>query len=177
MKLTNRNIHRDVAYFYVGLILAFAFSGIILNHRQSWYPQEYTYESKEVSLTIPETELTEADVQEMVESFGLEYESFRVRDNNLRIDFEGNTLIEADMETGEGVLESRRTVPLLGHTIILHKTTDTAWIWYSDIFGAAMILIAITGMLIPSGNNGFKKRGWKLMVVGLIFPLIFLFLL
>ncbi len=177
MKLTNRNIHRDVAYFYVGLILAFAFSGIILNHRQSWYPQEYTYESMEVNLDIPDTELTDDVVQQMVASFGHEYESFRVRENNLRIDFRGNTMIEANMETGQGVLESRRTVPFLGHTITLHKTTDSAWIWYSDIFGAAMILIAITGMLISTGKNGFKNRGWKLMVAGLIFPLIFLFLI
>ena len=177
MKLTNRVIHRDLAYFYVGLILAFAFSGIILNHRQSWYPQEYAYESREINLEIPEGELTETIVQNLVEPFGHEYESFRVRGNSLRIDFKGNTLIEADISTGNGVLESRRTVPLLGHTIILHKTTDSAWIWYSDIFGAAMIIIAITGMLIPSGNQGFKKRGWKLMVAGLIFPLIFLFLL
>lgn len=53
MNLTHRQIHRDVAYFYVGLILAFSFSGIILNHRQSWYPTEYAYESEEVTLKIP----------------------------------------------------------------------------------------------------------------------------
>ncbi|UCE93199.1 MAG: hypothetical protein JSV73_10360 [Flavobacteriaceae bacterium] len=40
-----------------------------------------------------------------------------------------------------------------------------------------MILIAVTGILIPSGKNGFKQRGWKLALAGLIFPLIFLFLL
>ncbi|MEJ2583652.1 MAG: hypothetical protein P8Z38_00970 [Robiginitalea sp.] len=43
--------------------------------------------------------------------------------------------------------------------------------------GAGMILNAITGMIIPMGRNGFSKRGWKLMVVGLIFPLLFLFVL
>mgnify|MGYP000906704477 FL=1 len=59
--------------------------------------------------------------------------------------------------------------------MFLHKTTNKAWIWYSDIFGAGIILIAITGMLIPIGKNGFKKRGWKLALAGLLFPLIFLF--
>ena len=44
----------------------------------------------------------------------------------------------------------------------LHKSTNSFWIWYSDIFGAAMLLIAITGILIPAGKNGFSKRGWKL---------------
>jgi hypothetical protein len=56
----------------------------------------------------------------------------------------------------------------------LHKTTNKFWIWYSDIFGAAMLLIAITGILIPTGKKGFNKRGWKLALAGLIFPLLFL---
>ena len=84
LKITNRKIrewHRDIAYFYVGLIIAFSFSGIILNHRQSWY---------------------------------------------------------------------------------------------SDIFGVAIIVIAVTGMLIPAGKFGFGQRGWKYMLVGLVFPLVFL---
>jgi hypothetical protein len=177
MKLSNRQIHRDVAYFYVGLILAFSFSGIILNHRQDWYPTEYAYESEEVRLTLPDSELTEEKVRELVASYPLEYQSHRLRGNNLRIDFSGNNIMEINTENGQGVLEARRTVPLLGHTIKLHKSTDTAWIWYSDIFGAAMILIAITGMMIPMGKNGFNKRGWKLMLAGLVFPLVFLFVL
>jgi hypothetical protein len=177
MKLTNRQLHRDVAYFYVGLILAFSFSGIILNHRQSWYPTEYAYESEEIQLQMPAGELTEETVKTLVAPFELEYQSHRLRGNSLRVDFAGNNILEVNTENGEGVLEARRTVPFLGHTIKLHKSTDTAWIWYSDIFGAGMILIAITGMLIPMGKNGFNKRGWKLMVAGLVFPLLFLFVL
>ncbi len=53
MKVTNRSLHRDLAYFYVGLIISFSLSGIILNHRKDWYPMNYTYESKEVTLELP----------------------------------------------------------------------------------------------------------------------------
>ena len=177
MKVTNRQLHRDVAYFYVGLILAFSFSGIILNHRQSWYPTEYAYESEEVKLNMPEGDLTEERVRELVAPFELEYQSHRVRGNSLRVDFAGNHILEVNTADGIGVLEARRTMPFLGHTIKLHKSTDTAWIWYSDIFGVGMILIAITGMMIPMGKNGFNRRGWKLMLAGLVFPLLFLFVL
>ena len=177
MKVTNRQLHRDVAYFYVGLILAFSFSGIILNHRQSWYPTEYAYESQEVQLKMPEGELTEDRIRELTSPFELEYQSHRVRGNSLRVDFAGNNILEVNTADGKGVLEARRTMPFLGHTIKLHKSTDTAWIWYSDIFGVGMILIAITGMLIPMGKNGFNRRGWKLMLAGLVFPLLFLFVL
>ena len=177
MKLTHREIHRDVAYFYVGLILAFSISGIILNHRQSWYPTEYAYESQEVQLQMPAGDLDETAIKELVAPFELNYESHRVRGNNLRVDFTGNHILEVSTEDGSGVLEARRTVPFLGHTIKLHKSTDVAWIWYSDIFGAGMILIAITGMMIPMGRKGFNQRGWKLMLAGLVFPLLFLFVI
>ena len=180
-KLTNRSIHRDFAYFYVGLLIAFSFSGIILNHRRDWYPMDYTYESKEVNLILPE------DVAMVDEKFlknatlewkvDQEFDSFRLRDNSLRVYFKNNVIADIDATTGTGILEFKKRTPFVGDTMFLHKTTNKFWIWYSDIFGAAMIVIAVTGMLIPVGKNGFKKRGWKLALAGLAFPLIFLFLL
>lgn len=59
----------------------------------------------------------------------------------------------------------------------LHVDTSKWWIYYSDIFGVAMLIIAFTGMCIQKGANSFWGRGWKLALVGIIFPLIFLFLL
>lgn len=176
MKLDNRSIHRDLAYFYVGLILAFSFSGIILNHRRVWYPMDYVYESKEVSLEKSRLSATmsEEEVKSLVSSLDLEYDSHRVRDNNLRVDFKDEGILNVNMESGDATLEYRRLTPLLGHTMYLHKTTNNFWIWYSDIFGLAMIVIAITGMFISKGKFSFSKRGWKLMAAGLVFPIIIL---
>ena len=171
--MTNRGLHRDIAYFYVGLIIAFSFSGIILNHRQDWYPMDYTYEHQDVKLILPENheEIDEALISSFSKDWGVEYDSHRVRDDALRVFYKGNAILDIDLATGKGSLEFKRKVPLLGHTMYLHKTTNKFWIWYSDIFGAAMLLIAITGMLIPIGKNGFKSRGWKLALAGMLFPL------
>ncbi len=178
MKLTNRAIHRDVAYFYFGLIIAFSFSGIVLNHRQDWYPMDYTYESEEIALEIPENieRLDDKDYLEKVSKDWTEneFDSYRIRDNQLRVYFKDNGVADIDMKTGTGTIEYKRKVPILGHSMYLHKTTNKFWIWYSDIFGAAMILIAMTGILIPMGKKGFKQRGWKLALLGMLFPLIFL---
>ncbi|MGI9531114.1 PepSY-associated TM helix domain-containing protein [Lutimonas sp.] len=181
MKFTNRSIHRDVAFFYVGLLIAFSFSGIILNHRQDWYPMDYTYESKEVELKLPadlnnldDKYLSEATTHWNVEE---KFDSHRLRGESLRVYFKDNIVADIDAKTGKGLLEYKRKTPFIGHTMYLHKTTNNFWIWYSDIFGAAMILIAVTGILIPAGKNGFKKRGWKLALAGLLFPLVFLFFL
>lgn len=174
MKLNNRELHRDLAYFYVGLILAFSFSGIILNHRQSWYPMEYAYEAKDITLSIGDVSADKQTLTDLLKAQGLTYESHRTRGSNLRVDLADGGIIEVSATTGEGTLEYRRKVPLIGHTMYLHKTTNKFWIWYSDIFGVAMIIICITGMLIPLGKTGFSQRGWKLMLAGLFFPLLFL---
>jgi hypothetical protein len=176
--MTNRGLHRDIAYFYVGLIIAFSFSGIILNHRNDWYPMDYAYESKEVQLTLTE-DIDEGAIIKFSEQWELasEYDGHRVRDNKLRVYYKGNIILDADIETGKGTIEYKRKVPFLGQTMYLHKSTNNAWIWYSDIFGVAMLIIAFTGMFIPIGEKGFKRRGWKLALIGMLFPLIFLFII
>ena len=178
MKITNRSIHRDFAYFYVGLIIAFSFSGIILNHRQDWYPMDYTFESQEVALNLPEDSkaITKEFIINNTKELDVEYNSHRIRNGELRVYYKDNAIMDVDLKTGKGELEFKRKVPLIGHTMYLHKSTNGFWIWYSDIFGAAMLVIAITGMLIPMGKFGFKHRGWKLALAGMVFPLIFLFL-
>ncbi len=177
-KFTNRNLHRDFAYFYVGLIIAFSFSGIILNHRQDWYPMDYTYESEEVSIALDAntTDISQEYIEAFSKEWDVEYDGHRVRDNTLRVYYKDNVILDVDTKTGHGILEYKRKVPFIGHTMFLHKSTNSFWIWYSDIFGAAMLLIAITGILIPNGKNGFKSRGWKFAVAGILFPLLFLIL-
>jgi hypothetical protein len=178
-KITNRGLHRDIAYFYVGLLIMFSFSGIILNHRQDWYPKEYTLEIKDVALTLPSDvkELTKDVVTNATKYLELTYESHRVRDGSLRVYFDGKAILDADVKTGKGILEFKRLVPFVGQSILLHQTTNSFWIWYSDIFGISILVLAFTGMFISAGKNTFKKRGWKLAVAGLLFPVIFLLLL
>jgi len=179
MKITSRNTNRDIAYFYVGLIIAFSFSGILLNHRRDWNPEKYTYESKNVNVNLPD-DIAQVD-KEFITSFSKEwnavYGGHRVRDDKLRVFYKDNAVLDVDVKTGKGVLEYKGTTPFVGQTINLHKNTNKAWIWYSDIFGVGMLIIAITGMFISAGKNSFWKRGWKLALVGILFPLIFLFLL
>ena len=176
-KFTNRNLHRDFAFFYVGLIIAFSFSGIILNNRQDWYPMDYTYESQEVDVDLAAdiNQISEEDIKDFSKDWDVEYEGHRVRENALRVYYDDNVILDLDAE-GKGMLEFQRKVPVIGHTMFLHKSTNSFWIWYSDVFGAAMLVIAITGILIPAGKNGFAQRGWKFALAGIIVPLAFLFL-
>ena len=180
MNLTARNTHRDIAYFYVGLIISFALSGIFLNHRQSWHPRRYAYEKREIAVPAPIQK--DSINEEWVKGFAKEQRiddhvrRFTAENNQLRISFEKND-VTVDLQTGKGRIETYTTTPLLGQMTQLHQDTSKWWIYYSDIFGVAMLTIASTGMFIEKGRLSFKSRGWKLALAGIIFPLIFLFLL
>ncbi len=180
MKLTARNTHRDIAYFYLGLIIAFSFSGIFLNHRQSWHPRRYTYNSQEISLKklVSKDSVNDQFITAFTEEFNIEdnVRRFTVDGNNLKISYANND-VQIDLSTGKGKIESYRTTPILGQMTKLHVDTSKWWIYYSDIFGVAMLVIAFTGMFIQKGEMSFWGRGWKLALAGMIFPLIFLFLL
>jgi hypothetical protein len=179
MKLTARNTHRDIAYFYVGLIISFALSGIFLNHRQDWHPRRYTYDKKEISIVpMVKDSVNDKFIDAFTKQQAIDDQlrRFNVNENRLRISYVSHD-VEIDLSTGKGSIETYKITPLLGQMTQLHQDTSKWWIYYSDIFGIAMLTIAFTGMFIERGKFSFRSRGWKLALVGLLFPLVFLFLL
>lgn len=177
---TIRNLHRDLGYFYIGLIISFAFSGVLMNHREHWHPEKYTVETKSISVNIPkDTEITEKYAEELAKQLGIDdkIRRHKVKDDELKISFEKND-VEIDLKTGKGEIVTFNKTPIISQTMKLHKNTSNWWIYYSDIFGISLIIIAVTGaIMIPAGKFTFKKRGWKLAVAGILFPLIILFAL
>lgn len=138
---------------------------------------DYTYDVKEVNLDWEGNEPSLQEIKTWAEEWDVRYDSHRIRNNSLRVYFKSYNVLDLNLENGKGKLELKNKVPLLGHTMYLHKSTNKNWIWYSDIFGIAMLTIALTGLFIPTGSNGFRRRGWKLALAGILFPLIFLLII
>lgn len=174
---TIRNLHRDLGYFYIGLIISFAFSGILMNHREQWHPEKYTVETKAIKINLPsEDKINETFVDSLGKTLGIDDKIRRhnVKKGTLKISFEKND-VEIDMKTGEGEITTFIKTPIISQAMKLHKNTSNWWIYYSDIFGLSLITIAITGaIMIQVGKNTFGKRGWKLALAGLIVPLLIL---
>ena len=181
MQLKARNLHRDFGYFYVGLIIAFSISGIYQNHRQDWHPARYTTATTQIQV---QENLNECDVNEaFIENFSKQYnikDKFRrqtIKKGELKLSYEKHD-VEVDLKSGKGEIITYSKTPFLSQFSKLHKDTSVWWIYYSDIFGIGMLLIAVTGMImIPKGRFSFKDRGWKIALAGLVFPLIFLFVI
>jgi len=179
-QLQIRNLHRDLGYFYIGLIISFAFSGLLMNHREHWHPEKYTVETKSIEVTLPpENELTDKFAEGLGKTLGIDDKMRRqnVKKGTFKISFEKHD-VEIDLKTGKGEIVSFNKTPLISQAMKLHKNNSNWWIYYSDVFAISLITIAITGaIMIPAGKFTFKQRGWKLALAGLIVPLLVLFLL
>ncbi|MCV9928357.1 PepSY-associated TM helix domain-containing protein [Flavobacterium sp. LS1R49] len=176
-----RNLHRDLGYFYVGLIISFSFSGILMNHRENWHPDKYTTETKAIEVSLPaEEKLNEKFAEELGNKLNIDDKIRRqgAKKGTYKISFENHD-VEIDMKTGKGEIVTFIKTPFISQTMKLHKSTSNWWIYYSDIFALSLIVIAVTGIIMikSASKFSFKNRGWKLAVAGILFPLIFLFLL
>ncbi|MGL2966224.1 PepSY-associated TM helix domain-containing protein [Flavobacterium sp. XGLA_31] len=177
---TIRNLHRDLGYFYIGLIISFAASGIMMNHRESWHPEKYTVETKTIQVNLPaEDKINEKFADSLGKALGIDDKMRRnkVDEGKFKMSFEKHD-VEIDMKSGKGEIVSYIKTPVISQMMKLHKSSSSWWIYYGDIFGLSLIIIAITGaFMIPVGKFNFKRRGWKLALAGIVFPLLFLFLL
>ena len=179
-KKTFRNLHRDLGYFYIGLIISFAASGLMMNHRDSWHPDKYTTETNLVVVQLPEEDqINEKFAEDLGKKLGIDdkFRKHSVKKGIFKISYEKHD-VEIDMKTGKGEIVTFIKTPIISQTMKLHKSTSNFWIYYSDIFAISLIVIALTGtIMVKAGKFSFKERGWKLALAGIIFPLIFLFLL
>jgi hypothetical protein len=180
MKFDKRVIHRDLGYFYVGLIISFAISGMMMNHRNQWHPEKYVIEKSSFQISpLEESQINDSVVQEIVKANGIN-DKFRrqsVKKGELRISLE-RTDIDIDLKTGAAEVTSFINTPVISQLMRLHKNTSNWWIYYGDIFALSLITIALTGTtLLAKSKNSFRRRGWKLALAGVIFPLLVLLLL
>ncbi|MEZ4853664.1 PepSY-associated TM helix domain-containing protein [Flavobacterium sp.] len=172
-----RNLHRDLGYFYLGLIITFAFSGILMNHREHWHPEKFTIEAKEITVNLPKpNEITDEFAENLAKELQIKDNVKRhmIRKGKFKMMFE-NTEVEVDVKTGKGEIITFVKTPVISQAMKLHKNTSNWWIYFSDIFGISLIIIAITGaMMVKHGKHTFKRYGWKLTLIGMLFPIIFL---
>jgi hypothetical protein len=176
-----RNIHRDLGYFYVGLIIAFAISGIAQNHRKQWKPDKYLYEHRQAatSFRLPKESVTKEGVDAFTKAQGLaDFRQFDLRkDSTLVISYK-DADATVKLATGQADINVWHKKPVLGQLVFLHKFNGKEWwTWYSDIFAIGLIIIAMSGMFLMRGKNSFRKRGWVLAILGMAVPLITMILL
>ncbi len=172
-----RALHRDIGYFFIGLIITFCLSGILLNHRTQWKPIRYKYDFKVVQTTfhLPKESVTLDSVKSFNEKNKItDYNGYDFRGNSTLVIFYKSADATVNLVNGKAEINLWKQTPVVAQLYFIHMSfRDDNWFkWYSDIFALGLLTIAITGMFLVRGKNSFRKRGWWLALAGLIAPIL-----
>lgn len=173
----NRAIHRDFGYLFFGMTLIYAISGIAINHIDDWNPN-YVVISEKIQVDANGQKPEKSQIKQWLQEIG-ELDSYKSyyfpNDEVLKIFIKGGT-IYIDLIDGEGLIEKTTRRPLFREVNYLHYNPIKYWTWFSDIFAGALIILGLSGLLIPRGNQGMTGRGAWMVVLGFVIPLVYLFI-
>lgn len=173
----NNLLHRDIGYFFVGMTLIFAISGIAINHMDDWNPN-YIIKNEVhiISMELLKSEADKETAKEILKKAG-ESSNYKFhyypRTDELQIFIDGG-FMRVNTNTGEANLEMIKKRPIFKELNFLHYNPGRAWMWFADAYALGLIILAITGMFILKGKKGIKGRGKWFVSAGIIIPLLFL---
>lgn len=173
-------MHRDFGYFFFGATLIYALSGIALNHLSDWNPN-YSVEivEFETKLDLSKSAQVKENVMLLLDEIA-DRDEYRKHyypsDQEMKIFLSGGSSVVVDLESGSGYAEFLKKRPMFYQVNYLHYNPNNWWTWFSDIFAGALIVLAITGLVLVKGKKGITGRGAWLTALGIILPLLFLFI-
>jgi len=173
-----RAVHRDVGYVAVALTIAYALSGIAVNHIEDWNPN-YSMATEAVDIgRFPSTDLHEMETFVIAK---LALDPKHVRGHFLetpiafRIYLDEGQEANLDPNTGRGTLKklSKRAVFFEVNALHLNNLKGI-WTYVADVFAIALMVLAITGMTMMKGDRGLSGRGKYFVAGGLAIPITFI---
>ena len=176
----NNALHRYLGYFFFGMTIVYAFSGLALNHLHDWDPS-YIVITKEIRIDTDQDliSLDEAGVRAV---FGhlmgrRGYKSHYYPDRSTIKIFTRAGGITIDTGTREGVLERVMRKPFFFGVNFLHYNPVKYWTYFSDLYCLGLLILAITGLTVRKNRNGVSGTGGWLTLAGVLIPFIYLVLL
>ena len=176
----NRILHRDIGFFFFGMTIIYALSGIALNHIDDWNPS-YIIENEDISIeNLPKnrSDLNKDFALQITEKYDdkSNFKNYYFPDENTMKIFIDDGSIEINTTTGKGKIEKSQRRPIFYEVNYLHYNPQKWWTWFSDIYAIGLIIIAITGLFIIRGKKGITGRGGWLTLIGILIPILFLLL-
>ncbi|MGN6110356.1 MAG: PepSY-associated TM helix domain-containing protein [Kofleriaceae bacterium] len=170
-----RALHRDIGYFAVALTIAYALSGIAVNHIEDWNPN-YRYDEHGVDIgPVPAGSLAEIEAY-IVDRLALDRAAvrghFQETATDFRVFLSDGQEARIDLATGRGRVKSLARRVVLFQVNALHlNNLKGAWTYIADAFALALMILAITGMTMMKGDRGLAGRGKWFVGAGLLVPI------
>lgn len=173
----NNVVHRDLGYFCVALTIVYAVSGVAVNHVADWNPN---YEIQRVRKEFPPIPVSDRDtmVAQLLEHLELSddyVDVFRPDPAIVQIFYDDFT-VTALARKGVATWERRAERKVLYDFNFLHLNYGRGlWTWFADLYAAALLVLAVTGMFVLRGGKGLTGRGKWWIGAGLAAPMILLY--
>ena len=165
-----RNWHRDIGYFTVAVTLIYALSGIFLNHKNSFpvITSSETYSSLSLGLSIGG----------FSEQWEMQYPKLPlskcfVKGDKVQFYYKGGKG-NYDAKNGRVAIEHYKKHGLIAFVNKLHFNQSKGWRYVADLFCISLMFLAISGLFLVKGKNGFRKRGICLMLLGTVLIVVFI---
>lgn len=169
-----RAFHRDIGYVVVAMTIAYALSGIAVNHIDDWNPS-YVFDDRVIDLgPIEGTTLAEREAG-VVARLGLDKQAVRghflENDHDFRVFLPEGQEVRLDPATGRGTYKRITERAVFFQINALHlNNLKGLWTYVADLFALAMLVLAITGVTMMKGDRGFLGRGKYFVGAGLLVP-------
>ena len=173
-----RVLHRDIGYAAAALTIAYAISGVAVNHIQDWNPN-YTFEEQAVNLgPLPEVPYGEME-RFVVEALDIDPATvkghFMESATEFRVFLAEGQEVAVDVRDGRGLYKRVKTRAVLYELNVLHLNhIKGLWTWIADLFAVALLVLAVTGIVMMKGPRGITGRGKWFVGAGLIIPIAFI---
>ncbi|MEO7095986.1 MAG: PepSY-associated TM helix domain-containing protein [Polyangiales bacterium] len=169
-----RAFHRDIGYVVVALTIAYALSGLAVNHIDDWNPN-YAYDDRSIDLgPLPDGTLAQHETA-IVAALGLSPADvrghFAETEHDFRVFLAEGQEVRLDPATGKGTHKRITKRAVLFEVNALHlNNLKGAWTYIADAFAVCLLVLALTGVSMMKGNRGFLGRGKYFVGAGLAVP-------
>lgn len=175
-----RLLHRDLSFFFSGMILLYAFSGFMLNHKRDYnFDYDISQQQYQLEGSFPKEKdaFSQAYVLSLLEPLkeASNYtKHYFPADDQMKVFIKGGSSLVVNTVTGQAVYESVKKRPVLSALNRLHYNPNRNWTWFSDFFALVLIIITITGIIMIKGPKGIWGRGGIELLIGILIPLAFI---
>lgn len=179
VRRVGRFIHRDLSFLMAGVLLIYAVSGLVMNHRDTINPN-YSVEVCEFTANLPQRDaITRADVEKMlaqVDEDAVYTKHYFPSRDIMKVFIKGGSTIEVNLTDNRGVYEHLTRRAVISSLVKLHYNPGSWWTTFSDIFAVSLIIIVLSGLILVRGKRGLIGRGGAELLIGIAIPVLFLLL-
>ncbi len=176
----SRIIHRDLSFFFSGMLIIYAISGIAMNHLKTYNPN-FSIELKEYvvdQIVVPQHEITkEYVIQHFLVPINEEdnyTKHYFPKPKVMKVFLKGGSNLMVNIENQEAIYESVKPRYIMSAMARLHYNPGKWWTTFADVFAVGIIVIILSGLVMVKGRRGLLGIGGLELFVGMLIPIVFL---